>query len=377
MTRAHAGVESDRDMARYMQMLPPVPIERVSWIAGWANSVPTSFQTRLAALRLTAMTGLFQRSPSAEQLEEGARAMMEYVNALKGRCASECNADHEFRRCSVLTFSWCFQAQITVNSCGREVATTAKSPLLAFEVLSASVAAIITASNASLEYARQAASSKAQGMFKLTIQMIDDTLRMLPLKQTDKHCIYNRAQWASQCRFGLPLQLQPTWLSYMRASVLHRYNLCAVVMVSKDDVMYEDPDVMLRGAEVTAARVVAAAKFMLINCMYCKRRNGEYVQRMYNNSMAEWSCLRADGLLTDAEVALHENMPAIAMRLMLLSQKHWDCAMAVLEEAAMTEMTHRCETIGDTVHGVWYAEATPEEAMEWRSNLKVRTFDPI
>ena len=194
--------------------------------------------------------------------------------------------------------------------------------------------------------------------------------------QEDMHrsgFVINQSQWNRLRRQALPLQLQITWLSYLKESIAQRYHMCCLLrrlQENQNDIALAT----LHSAEQITFNVFLAAREIMLDSQYLRDKQKQYAKTIYNDALGSLIRFRNQSLIADAEFALSMTQPSVTRMLVAVVERsiakydhniNKDVAQAILQ---------RCGELTKIVLNTSIDDITEATCMQWRAGLSSHQF---
>lgn len=364
--------QCDLQYVRTLQTAPPLPTEPVSWKMGW--KMMPEIATQLESERKLAISSLFQSEYAAPQeLKESALLLSKYANSIKSVCVTNAHAD-KYRRSTVMTFTWCFPAELSDFDTRTKNRVVMRSAYVAFECICVSVASCILLLRAAM--GEHAAGNHTASMccFSSALKACDDIISMIPAKIASRNqCIFTESQWSRLRRQQLPLQLSQGWLSCLRSAIVHRHHICCMLHALQSDTSQSSIE-MLRGAERTAIALFVESRSLTLKEPYLTDRQQVYVNIIYNAALRELVQFSSQSLLANAESAVKLPLAGIARILNILSRSGWWAFDKTSDSVTLTSLHNRSMSMERVLTSVPLDNTEEKTALQWHCSLPHTEF---
>lgn len=364
--------QCDLQDVRTLQTAPPLPTEPVCWTMGWV--MLPEIATQLETERKLAITSLFRSEYAPPQeLKESACLLSKYANSIKSLCVTNTFSD-KYRRESVITFTWCFPAEMSDFETTGKSRVVMRSAYPAFECICVSVASCILLMRAAMGEHAAGNHTGAMCCFSSALKACDDIIVLIPEKRESRNqYIFSESQWSRLRRQQLPLQLSRAWLSYLRAAIVHRHHICCMLHTLQSDTSQSSIE-MLRGAERTAVALFLESRSFKLNEPYLTNRQQVYVDLIYNSTLCELVQFTSQSLLANAECAVKCPLPGIARILNIISRSGWWAFDNITDSVTLTSLHNRSMSMERVLTSVPLDNTEEKTALQWHCSLPHTEF---
>ena len=185
--------------------------------------------------------------------------------------------------------------------------------------------------------------------------------------------VINQSQWNRLQRQALPMQLQPTWLSYFKESVAQRYHMCRLLRCleeNQDDIALAT----LHAAEQITFDIFLAARQLVLHNQYLRKRQKEYAQIIYIDALENLVRFHNQSLIADAEFALSQTLPEVTRVIVAAVDRSINKYRENIDATIAQAMSQRCAELREIVASTPIGNTTEAACMQWRASLPSHQF---
>ena len=338
-------VDCPEDLTLYdLPRVPPRHLGRVNWAAGWLEPVEDRFLT-VGAQRTAAIATLCRIDDglSPESMVNAQVVLLRYIDSLEELCKCQLLP----KRSHVLVFCWQFLAEARgPPGFSKTYAQTVDMPsaYVAFELLCVFLCVVV------LGYHRALVIHEYHPRDKLRVKAAyNDCIQLVARMQDVYIRVVSLSQMTGMLREGLPMQLQPAWLSVFRSYLV--YKIVSFAAPEKTFILQSATH-----HHLSCARAWLVCPDLAPHQVYVAQRAFDVADVLYACQLIRW-------LLDESRIAATSE-PEIGMTLVTAART----ALAGLtpeNAASMAEVAEQCEQTHRTFELSLTPPASKERVESW------------